>query len=282
MTIYLDAVFLENFVMNFAVILSEAVLANLVSGIWRKVLAALIGTFYYVFTLLFPWLSFFQLVIGGIIVLVAFAPSGLKNFCKLFMLFYFINFVFAGVAFAFMSFLNHGRFSVFNGVVVGNFNLIKLFFSVLIGVILLIYFFKKRKEHVFRDVVISLNGANKVVRLLLDTGNLLREPYTAKPVMIVEKRALYGVVADDVLDGLGEIFCGKEKVPVGMFLIPYRSIGNCGGFLLGFRPDFVRVKSGKKIYENLVIGICDENLSDTKSYSGIFGLETLDEGVCEI
>lgn len=36
MTIYLDAVFLENFVMNFAVILSEAVLLNSVFNIWKK------------------------------------------------------------------------------------------------------------------------------------------------------------------------------------------------------------------------------------------------------
>lgn len=282
MTIYLDAVFLENFVMNFAVILSEAVLVNSVSSVWRKGLAALIGTVYYVATLFFSGLSFLQVVIGGVVVLVAFAPDSLKSFFKLLALFYFINFLFAGVAFAFMSFLNQGRFAVFNGVVVGNFNLVKLFLSVLIGVILLIYFFRKRKEHVFRDVVISLGGATKVVRLLLDTGNLLREPYTARPVMIVEKRALYGVVADDVLDGLSEIFCGREKVPEGMFLIPYRSIGNCGGFLLGVRPDFVRIKNGRKIYDDLVIGICDENLSDTRSYSGIFGLETLDEGVCEV
>ena len=152
----------------------------------------------------------------------------------------------------------------------------------LIGVILLIYFFRKKKEHVFKDVVISINGVEKVIRLLLDTGNLLREPYTARPVMIVEKSALKGMFDNDVLDELREIFDGKRNIPSGMFLIPYKSIGNRCGFLLGVRPDFVRLKNGRKIYENLVIGICDENLSDTKSYSGIFGLETLDEGVCEI
>ena len=221
-------------------------------------------------------------MIAGIIVVIAFAPYGLKMFCKIFILYYFINFLFAGVAFALMSFLNQGRFSIFNGVVIGNFNLIKLFLSVLIGVILLIYFFRKKKEHVFKDVVISINGVEKVIRLLLDTGNLLREPYTARPVMIVEKSALKGMFDNDVLDELREIFDGKRNIPSGMFLIPYKSIGNRCGFLLGVRPDFVRLKNGRKIYENLVIGICDENLSDTKSYSGIFGLETLDEGVCEI
>ena len=93
MTIYLDAVFLENFVMNFAVILSEAVLLNSVFNIWKKVLAALIGTFYYIATLFCSSLSFFQLMIGGIIVVIAFAPYGLKMFCKIFILYYFINFL---------------------------------------------------------------------------------------------------------------------------------------------------------------------------------------------
>lgn len=282
MTIYLDAVFLENFVMNFAVILSETILLNSALCIWKKIFAALIGTFYYLITLIFPKMAYLQLVIGCVITLVAFTPNDWREFCKIFVLYYFINFLFAGVAFAFICFFNQGKFSIFNGVIVGNFNLIKLFFAVLVGLILLIYFFNKKREHVTKNVIISICGVKKEVCLLLDTGNLLKEPYTDKPVMILEKQVLNGMIADDILNGLEEIFSGKKNVPVGMFLIPYKSIGNCGGFLLGIKPDFVRVKNSKKNYRNLVIGICNEKLSDTKSYSGIFGLKTLDEGVCEL
>ena len=35
-------------------------------------------------------------------------------------------------------------------------------------------------------------------------------------------------------------------------------------------------------YTDLVIGVCEENISDNNQYSGIFGLKTLDEGVCSL
>lgn len=61
-----------------------------------------------------------------------------------------------------------------------------------------------------------------------------------------------------------------------MFIIPYKSIGNENGVLLGFNPQYVLLKDDEKRYiENSVIGICNENLSESKHYSGIFGLEIL-------
>ena len=100
--------------------------------------------------------------------------------------------------------------------------------------------------------------------------------------MIVEKRALKNVIDEELFNDLDKMLKGGEIIPDGMFLIPYRSLGNFSGFLLGIKPDFVALKKNGKKFYNVVIGICDENMSETKSYSGIFGLETLDEGVCEI
>lgn len=68
-----------------------------------------------------------------------------------------------------------------------------------------------------------------------------------------------------------------------MFIIPYKSVGNDNGILLGFKPDYVILQDDEKVYvENSVIGVCEEKLSNNKIYSGIFGLEILKEGVLEI
>ncbi len=68
-----------------------------------------------------------------------------------------------------------------------------------------------------------------------------------------------------------------------MFVIPYKSVGNENGVLLGFIPDYVILKDDEKVYiENSVIGVCNERLSNNKVYSGIFGLDILKEGVLEI
>lgn len=282
MTIYLDVVFIENLVMNLSVILSEAVLLNSLNKLIRKIGSALIATAYYILTLIFPKFSGFQVFVGILIIFIAFRPRNLKLLIKQVFLFYFINFVFAGTSFALICAFNKGKFSIFNGVVVGNFSVFKVFLAVIIAIIMLIYFFRKRSKHVFKDVVISISGKVKEIRLLLDTGNLLREPYTGKPVMIVEKSALKNVIDEKLFNDLEKMLKGGEIIPDGMFLIPYRSLGNSLGFLLGIKPDFVTLKKNGKKFCNVVIGICNENISETKSYSGIFGLETLDEGVCEI
>lgn len=282
MTIYLDVVFIENLVMNLSVILSEAVLLNSLNKLIRKIGSALIATAYYILTLIFPKFSGFQVFVGILIIFIAFRPRNLKLLIKQVFLFYFINLVFAGTSFALICAFNKGKFSIFNGVVVGNFSVFKVFLAVIIAIIMLIYFFRKRSKHVFKDVVISISGKVKEIRLLLDTGNLLREPYTGKPVMIVEKSALKNVIDEELFNDLEKMLKGGEIIPDGMFLIPYRSLGNSSGFLLGIKPDFVTLKKNGKKFCNVVIGICNENISETKSYSGIFGLETLDEGVCEI
>lgn len=282
MTIYLDAIFIENFIMNLSIILSEAILSNSLNNLARKIEASLFATLYYIVTLFFPYISYFQFIVGAITMVIAFNTKSFKELIKYTFLFYFINFVFAGSSFALMCAFNRGKFSIFNGVIIGNFDLFKLFLSAIIAIAMLIYFFKKKSKHVFKDVIISISGKVKDIRLLLDTGNLLREPYTGKPVMIVEKVALKTILAEDLFNDLGKILKGKETIPDGMFLIPYRSLGNTSGFLLGIKPDFVALKKNGKKFYNVVIGICNENISETKSYSGIFGLETLDEGVCEI
>jgi len=281
-TVYLDVIFIENFVMNLSIILSEAVLLNSLDFFTRKIITAILSSMYYIVTLFFPVCAYFQVIIGIIIVCMAFHPKKLKMLFKELFLFYFINFVFAGTSFALMCAFNKGKFSIFNGVVVGNFNVCKVFLSGVIAFVMLVYFFRKRSKHTFKDVVISISGKIKSIRVLLDTGNLLREPYTGKPVMIVEKRALNTLVGEKVINEFNEILVGNTSMPDGMFLIPYRSLGNSSGFLLGIRPDFVELKKNGRRYYDVVIGICDENISETKSYSGIFGLETLDEGVCEI
>ncbi len=282
MTIYLDVVFIENLVMNLSVILSEAILLNSLNKLIRKIGSALFATAYYILTLIFPKLSGFQVFVGILIILIAFRPTNLKLLIKQVFLFYFINFVFAGTSFALMCAFNKDKFSIFNGVVIGNFDVFKVFLAGIIAIIMLTYFFRKRSKHVFKDVVISISGKVKEIRLLLDTGNLLREPYTGKPVMIVEKSALKNVIDEELFNDLEKMLKGGEIIPDGMFLIPYRSLGNSLGFLLGIKPDFVTLKKNGKKFCNVVIGICNENISETKSYSGIFGLETLDEGVCEI
>ena len=127
------------------------------------------------------------------------------------------------------------------------------------------------------EIEIFYKGNSKKIKTMIDTGNLLKEPYTDRPVIIVEKEALNELICEKCGENFEMIIRGEAEIPLGMFLIPYRSIGNSSGFLL-----YVQDVETKKLYNDLVIGICSENISDNNNYSGIFGLETLDERVCSL
>lgn len=153
MTIYLDVIFIENLVMNLSVILSEAVLLNSLNKLIRKIGSALFATAYYILTLIFPKLSGFQVFVGILIILIAFRPRNLKLLIKQVFLFYFINFVFAGTSFALMCAFNKDKFSIFNGVVIGNFDVFKVFLAGIIAIIMLIYFLG-RGQNIFLKMLL--------------------------------------------------------------------------------------------------------------------------------
>ena len=282
MTVYIDVIFLENVIMNLSIVLSEAIILNLKENIFRKVIASIVGSCFYIVHLLFFRLTYFQIIISSIIIMIAFKPSKIKMFFKEVIVFYFITFLFGGISFALMNLNNNGVIRIVKGVFIGDFNLLFVFLSIFIGGAILYFILKGKSEHVYKNIVIAVDSFTFKVNVFLDTGNLLREPYTNRPVIIVEKKALETFIGEKCGNDFASIITGRTEVPLGMFLIPYRSLGNTKGFLLGFKPKYVSMEGFKKKYTDLVIGVCEENISDNNQYSGIFGLKTLDEGVCSL
>lgn len=282
MTVYIDVIFLENVIMNLSIVLSEAIILNLKENIFRKVIASIVGSCFYIVHLLFFRITYFQIIVSSIIVMIAFRPSKIKMFFKEIIIFYFITFLFGGISFALMNLKNDGVIKIVKGVLVGDFNLVFVFASIFIGGIILYFILKGKNEHTYKNIVIVVENFTFNVNVFLDTGNLLREPYTDRPVIIVEKKAVESLICAKCGNDFTDIIAGTREVPFGMFLIPYRSLGNTKGFLLGFKPEYVLLEGSKKKYTDLVIGICEENISDNNQYSGIFGLKTLDEGVCSL
>lgn len=93
----------------------------------------------------------------------------------------------------------------------------------------------------FHTVQISHNGRKVTVNALTDTGNTLRDPLTGEAVLVADARmgeALLGLSAEELADPVGTL--GKNP-ELGLRLIPYRTVGQKGQFLLGLRCDQVTV-----------------------------------------
>ena len=320
MILYIDIIFLENLIMNLAIIFSEAICLNSTDKKFRKVLAGIICTLFYIIQLFNPQFVYFQWIISICTVFIAFGKSNFRNIVKQVILFYFISFLFGGVSFALMSIINKGRVSIINGIIIGKFGLKLIVLSGILSFLMIVLVLKKRKSQLIKNLIISFNEKKINIKVLLDTGNLLREPYKNRPVVIVEKNSIKNLLPEmlfkektndekeyvkngkkqyendygkkekndcqnsckkesgNEIDSIDLILSGKKEVPRGMFLIPYRSIGNRGGMLLGIVPKYVIVKESGRKYENIVIGVCSECLSESGKYNGIFGLDSLDGG----
>lgn len=105
-------------------------------------------------------------------------------------------------------------------------------------------------------------------------------------VIIVEKESLEFLIDKEILKNIENIINGKwiGETPQEFYeyrfkIIPFSSLGNDNGVLLGFKPDYIKVHE-EEIYfkNNVIIGIYSGKLSKTNLYTSLIGLNILKEG----
>lgn len=90
------------------------------------------------------------------------------------------------------------------------------------------------------------NGKRLTVTALLDTGNELRDPITAEPVLVIDclrARELTGLTREQLRHPLETM---THSTLPGLRLIPYRAVGAENGLLLALRVPAVRIGGRKR------------------------------------
>lgn len=118
--------------------------------------------------------------------------------------------------------------------------------------------------------------------LWLILGNLLKEAISNLPVIIVEKNILKDLIDSFILENTKNILSGRfleennlSKIHNYKFrIIPFTSLGNPNGLLLGFKPDAVKIYNDEEVVKKeAIIGIYEESLSGySNEYNAIIGL----------
>lgn len=124
---------------------------------------------------------------------------------------------------------------------------------------------------------------------MLDTGNMLKDPITRMPVIVVEKDILYEIIPYEILDNLEKIMGGdtlseiyekEESINyISKFrVIPFTSLGKQNGLLLGFKASkvIVHIDTNDEELKNIIIGIYDKKLSKKDKYNALLGLDILE------
>lgn len=294
MTIYLDVVLLENLCMNYIILFATGYIMKIKMKQWKIIISALIGGIYSIVAYLniLPIYSnlFIKILLSLIMVYVAYNAKGIKVLSKQLLIFYLTSFVFGGCAFCLLYFIKPQNILMKNGVYVGTYPIKIALLGGIIGFIITHIAFKivktklKKKDMIY-TVTIKIEEKQTTVTAMLDTGNLLRDPITKVPVIVVERDKLYDVLPAKLLNNIENLVGGEQIKNIDeieqkeyltkLRIIPFSSIGRKNGLLIGIKADTVTIQKEEiETRKNIIIGIFPEKLGN--SYSALFGLDLLE------
>lgn len=297
MTIYLDVVLIENLIMNYIILFATGYILKIKLKHIRIIISALIGGIYsiLVYTQVLEIYSniIMKLILSIVMVYVGFNPKNIKLLFKQIIIFYLTSFVFGGTAFALLYFIKPEDILIQDGVLIGTYPLKIALLGGIVGFTITVIAFKVvkyriSKNDMYCEIEIFFGEKSVKLKAMLDTGNMLKDPITRMPVIVVEKDVLYEIIPYKILDNLERIIGGDitndfyEEINVEYIskfrVIPFSSLGKQNGLLLGFKAAKVinYIDSNEEEFENIIIGIYDKKLSKKDKYNALLGLEILE------
>ena len=295
MTIYIDVVFLENLVMNSIILIASGIILKKKLKWIRILLASSLGAIYtiigYMSVLEIYSNLVLKVILSILIIYIAFNPQTVKQLWKDVLIFYLTSFVFGGVAFALIYVVKPQDILMKNGLFLGTYPLKTVLLAAIVAFIIIIAAFaivktKFSKKDMFCDVEVELNNKKIKTRAMIDTGNLLKEPITNTPVIVLEHTLLYECVPKEILDNLESILGGElVKIPEEirneyisrLKLIPFASLGKQNGMLVGIKADSLKIMQDEQEKEskNVIVGIYNKSLTKRGEYRALIGIDLL-------
>lgn len=299
MTIYLDVILLENLGMNYIILFATGLIHRTKIKQWRIILSSVVGGLYSI-TSFAPILKIYssfplKVLLSIVMIYIAFKPKNVKILFKQLILFYLISFAFGGCAFALLYFVKPQDILMRNGFFTGTYPIKIVALGGIVGFIIVNIAFKVvkgriSKNDMFCEIQIIFQEKKAFIKAMIDTGNLLKDPISGVPVVVVEAKQLEEVIPLTIIENLNKIIGGEdqnvmtnigEEYIAKFRVIPFSSLGKQNGLLLGFKADkiIVTTEENEKTIQNVIIGIYDKSLTKNGLYTGLIGLDILER--CE-
>lgn len=292
MTIYIDVIIVENLIMNYIILYATGTISKVKISYLRIFCSSLIGAIYaiteYTFKLNIYSNIIIKTILSVIIIYVAFNPQNIKKMCKQLIIFYVTTFTFGGIATYLIYVLKPQNIIIKNGMYVGTYVLKVIFIGAIIGTIILFIAFKQVKNKITKKdmickIKIKINGKEKTLDAMVDTGNMLKEPITGIPVAVVERTSLYDLLPKEILNNTESILGGdfknipedikREYIPK-LKIIPFASLGKQNGMLVGIKPEKIEIINEQtEENKNAIIGIYNKSLTKKGEYNALIGIE---------
>lgn len=295
MTVYLDVIFLENIVINYIILHVTGIISKSKIIQIKLILGSLIGAIYsiiyYLLNIKIYSNFILKIILSIAIIYVSFKSNNLKELSKKVLLFYLVSFVFGGSAIAIIYMVNSQNIIIQNGILVGSYTIKTILIGIIIAYFTVLAAFKIIKAKISRndlicDITVNLNNKEIKTKAMIDTGNLLKEPITNMPVIVMEHTLFYDILPKEILNNTEEILGGdftkipddiKKEYSPKLKVIPYSSLGKSNGMLLGIKGEklIIYLKEETQIIDKVIIGIYNKSLTKQGEYRSLLGLEVL-------
>ncbi len=280
--VYGDVLFLTDASVDFLVLLLTGSLFHLRRRAPRILAAAAIGGVYSVLSLLPDWPFLVALAVNvGVAALmctVAYAPLSVGDFSKLVLTFYAVSVLLGGAIHALFSALaDFFGTAGLGGVASGGTRALSFLVYAAVSFVLIFgtsRLLAKRRDTHRVTVEISEEGKSMRVQGIVDSGNLLRDPVSGKPVILVRRATVEPILPCGVCDAFSRERQDKGKRELSdrakrkMRVVVAGSIGG-GSVLVGYLPDnialFLDEKQKAKKSVDALVAIHD---GDAKDFGG--------------
>ena len=294
-TIYIDIIFLENLIMNFIILYSASIILKIKPKFIRISISSIIGSMYAIVSYITEMRIYTSImskfVLAIIMIYVAFTPQNVKKMWKQLLIFYLTSFVFGGVDLYLIYFIKPQEILMKNGMFIGEYVLKVIMLGAIVAFVIIkislnIIKTKINAKDMYCKIKVKINKKEIETTAMIDTGNLVKEPITNTPVVIIESSLLYEILPKEILKNLQEILGGDfSKIPEEiqqeyisrLRCIPFTSLGKQNGMLVGIKADEIEIESEyeKKKSNNVIIGIYDKSLTKRGEYRALVGIESI-------
>lgn len=246
MKIYLDIIFIINFLFDFLLLLVVSILLKRSIKWYRFILGSLIGALS-IFILFININSFelfiIKIVISILMILTTFGYKNIRYTIKNFIFLYFTSMILGGILYYLnieFSYKQEGLVFYHNGLSI-NF-IFLIIFSPVIG-----YFYIKQIKELknnynnYYNCKIYFNNNCLELTGFVDSGNKLIDPYFKRPVILINKK--------DYIYDINEF---------KMVLVPYKGV-NINGIIKCIVPTKIIIND-KQIRKKYLVGLLDEEI----------------------
>ena len=293
MTIYVDIVLIENIIMNYIILFSVGYIAKIKISHIRIIMASLIGAIYAILAYSQVFQAYeniiLKIILSMTMVFISYNPKNIIGMIKELILFYLVSFSLGGCAFALLYIVKPQEIFMQNGVYIGTYPIKIILLAGILGFTITYLSFKlvknkiSKKELIYR---IEIEIENKKIQtdVILDTGNMLKDPINKNPVILIEKEKLYEILPKYILNSIDKIIGGENEKEYELEyrkrlrIIPFTSVGKQKGIMIGIKADEVKIFTDvdEIINKDAIICPYERKFSKADKYFGLIGLDILE------